>query len=97
MLGISSLEIFSCNERHSGKYTCRASNKIGEDETACKLVVERRPLKRLLSIPVDQLALKLIRPHFSEPREATAGIDGRRQRNASVQHDALSSINLGYV
>ncbi|VDN97428.1 unnamed protein product [Rodentolepis nana] len=41
-LGISSLEIFSCNEKHSGKYTCQASNKLGEDETMCKLIVERK-------------------------------------------------------
>ncbi len=44
MLGITSLEIFSANERHSGKYTCRASNKLGEDETTCKQVVERESI-----------------------------------------------------
>ncbi|KAM3173269.1 hypothetical protein ACTXT7_012839 [Hymenolepis weldensis] len=49
MLGISSLEIFSCKENHSGKYTCRASNKLGEDETVCKLVVEPNRTKRLLA------------------------------------------------
>ncbi|KAM7537943.1 hypothetical protein Aperf_G00000079361 [Anoplocephala perfoliata] len=49
MLGISSLEIFSCNEGHSGKYTCLASNKLGEDETVCKLIVEPSRVKRLLA------------------------------------------------
>ncbi|VDL60884.1 unnamed protein product, partial [Hymenolepis diminuta] len=49
MLGISSLEIFSCKENHSGKYTCRASNKLGEDETVCKLIVEPNRTKRLLA------------------------------------------------
>ncbi|CDS41841.2 expressed conserved protein [Echinococcus multilocularis] len=49
MLGISSLEIYSCSEHHSGKYTCRASNKLGEDETVCKLVVEPNRVRRLLA------------------------------------------------
>ncbi|VDK88875.1 unnamed protein product, partial [Dibothriocephalus latus] len=49
MLGISSLEIYSCSERHSGKYTCKATNSRGEDETGCKLVVEPNRVKKLLA------------------------------------------------
>ncbi|KAL7064324.1 hypothetical protein AAHC03_04779 [Spirometra sp. Aus1] len=49
MLGITSLEIYSCSERHSGKYVCRATNSRGEDETSCKLVVEPNRVKKLLA------------------------------------------------
>uniref|UniRef100_A0A5K3EN24 non-specific serine/threonine protein kinase n=1 Tax=Mesocestoides corti TaxID=53468 RepID=A0A5K3EN24_MESCO len=49
ILGITSIEIFSCSDQHSGRYTCRASNKLGEDETTCKLVVEPNRVKQLLA------------------------------------------------
>ncbi|CAH8497117.1 unnamed protein product [Schistosoma turkestanicum] len=40
MLGITSLEIYSCSESDSGRYSCRATNSRGEDETECKVIVE---------------------------------------------------------
>lgn len=40
MLGITSLEIYSCSENDSGRYSCRAVNSHGEHETECKVIVE---------------------------------------------------------
>ncbi|VDP99791.1 unnamed protein product [Trichobilharzia regenti] len=40
MLGITSLEIYSCSENDSGRYSCKATNSRGEDETDCKVIVE---------------------------------------------------------
>lgn len=57
MLGIATLEIYSCNESHSGKYTCRASNKLGEDETVCKLIVEREFLLPKLCLVIKSFGI----------------------------------------
>ena len=39
-LGIASLSISSCEPGDAGRYTCRASNSKGEEETSCKITVE---------------------------------------------------------
>lgn len=38
--GVATLEIASCSGDDAGKYTCRASNKLGDDETSCFVIVE---------------------------------------------------------
>ncbi len=39
-VGICSLEISSCELSNSGRFSCRAENERGSDETNCTLVVE---------------------------------------------------------
>ena len=38
-VGICSLEISSCDVGDAGRYTCVAVNKLGRDETSCKITV----------------------------------------------------------
>lgn len=38
--GIVYLEIFPCGLAHAGRYTCRAENSKGADETHCNVNIE---------------------------------------------------------
>ena len=38
--GVSTLEIFACEAEDEGTYRCVASNKLGEFETSCKILVQ---------------------------------------------------------
>ena len=38
-LGLCSMEIMSCEEADAGRYTCRAENEKGYEETSCKVTV----------------------------------------------------------
>lgn len=38
--GVVTLEIASCGMEDAGKYTCRATNSLGEDETSCQVIME---------------------------------------------------------
>ncbi|GAA49621.1 twitchin, partial [Clonorchis sinensis] len=58
MLGISSLELYSCTEDDSGRYTCVAKNSQGEDETNCKLIVEQSRVRRFLSARAGERGLR---------------------------------------
>ncbi|XP_035210044.1 twitchin-like [Stegodyphus dumicola] len=40
--GVVTLEIVGCTVEDSGKYSCKASNPLGEDETWCHVIVEDR-------------------------------------------------------
>ncbi|CAH8526186.1 unnamed protein product [Heterobilharzia americana] len=64
MLGITSLEIYSCSESDSGRYSCRATNSRGEDETDCKVIVEANRVRRFLSA---QHADRKIRSSSQQP------------------------------
>ena len=48
--GIVHLEIISCGLGHSGRYTCRAENERGTDDTSCSLVVEGIKLSVLFNL-----------------------------------------------
>ncbi|KAA3682313.1 uncharacterized protein DEA37_0008978 [Paragonimus westermani] len=58
MLGISSLELYSCSEEDSGRYSCVARNSRGEDETNCKLIVEASRVRRFLSAQTGERRLR---------------------------------------
>ncbi|KER21602.1 hypothetical protein T265_15051, partial [Opisthorchis viverrini] len=58
MLGISSLELYSCTEDDSGRYTCVAKNSQGEDETNCKLIVEQSRVRRFLNARAGERGLR---------------------------------------
>ncbi|TGZ63952.1 hypothetical protein CRM22_006631 [Opisthorchis felineus] len=58
MLGISSLELYSCTEDDSGRYTCVAKNSQGEDETNCKLIVEQSRVRRFLKARAGERGLR---------------------------------------
>lgn len=38
--GVVTIEIVNCTVEDSGRYICRASNPLGEDETWCEVIVE---------------------------------------------------------
>lgn len=38
--GVVTLEIVGCTVEDTGRYSCRASNSLGEDETWCHVEVE---------------------------------------------------------
>lgn len=38
--GVVTMEIVGCRPEDSGKYTCVANNKHGQDETSCVVIVE---------------------------------------------------------
>ena len=38
--GVCSLEVALCTRQNAGVYACVAANKLGEDQTQCKVVVE---------------------------------------------------------
>lgn len=38
--GIVHLELFACGLEHAGRYTCRAENARGADETHCNINIE---------------------------------------------------------
>ncbi len=38
--GVATLEIASCEMRDAGRYTCRATNYLGEDETSAQVIME---------------------------------------------------------
>jgi len=45
-LGICSLEIISCEPGDAGRYSCLASNSIGEEETSCKVDIAGKTYSR---------------------------------------------------
>ena len=38
--GVVTLEIASCDFSDAGRYSCRATNALGEDETSCQVILE---------------------------------------------------------
>ena len=38
--GIVHMELLSCGLEHAGRYTCRAENSKGADETHCNISIE---------------------------------------------------------
>ena len=38
--GVVTLEIASCQMKDAGRYSCKASNYLGEDETSCQVILE---------------------------------------------------------
>ncbi|CAH8497516.1 unnamed protein product [Schistosoma turkestanicum] len=86
MLGITSLEIYSCSESDSGRYSCRATNSRGEDETECKVIVEASRVKRFLSA---QHADRKIRSSSQQP----TGFESRIE-NSSWRDDKRNLTRL---
>ncbi|XP_023233613.1 myosin light chain kinase, smooth muscle-like [Centruroides sculpturatus] len=50
--GVVILEILSCTMEDAGTYVCRATNKLGEDETTCHVIMEDRRGPPSLKSPV---------------------------------------------
>ncbi|CAH8545499.1 unnamed protein product [Schistosoma haematobium] len=86
MLGITSLEIYSCSENDSGRYSCRAVNSHGEHETECKVIVEASRVKRFLSA---QHADRKIRSSSQQP----TGFESRNE-NSSLRDDKRTLTRL---
>ncbi|CAH8566640.1 unnamed protein product [Schistosoma rodhaini] len=86
MLGITSLEIYSCSESDSGLYSCRAVNSRGEHETECKVIVEASRVKRFLNA---QHADRKIRSSSQQP----TGFESRNE-NSSWRDDKRTLTRL---
>uniref|UniRef100_A0A3Q0KKY1 non-specific serine/threonine protein kinase n=1 Tax=Schistosoma mansoni TaxID=6183 RepID=A0A3Q0KKY1_SCHMA len=86
MLGITSLEIYSCSESDSGRYSCRAVNSRGEHETECKVIVEASRVKRFLNA---QHADRKIRSSSQQP----TGFESRNE-NSSWRDDRRTLTRL---
>ncbi|KAL3312836.1 hypothetical protein Ciccas_008569 [Cichlidogyrus casuarinus] len=66
MQGMTSLELFSCSVNDAGRYTCKAKNARGEDETSCKIFVEQNRWKKFLSEKTDE-CLRVTRASSTQP------------------------------
>ncbi|XP_013785867.1 twitchin-like, partial [Limulus polyphemus] len=62
---VVSLELPSCTVDDAGKYTCRAVNSLGEDETTCFIIVEDRRGPSIAQSPV------VVSPGATTPRIPT--------------------------
>ncbi|CAL8090942.1 unnamed protein product [Calicophoron daubneyi] len=90
ILGMSSLELYSCTERDSGNYSCVAKNKMGEDETDCKVIVEESRVRRFLSSRSRQFR------STSQQPSSYAYSSQRSERQRGSDYSSLTRVTERY-
>jgi hypothetical protein len=72
-VGISSLEITNCALADAGRYSCKAENARGFDETNCNVAVEESRVKR------SRMDMEKTNRRVSASVERLGGVDSRRK------------------